>query len=1251
MRRSSFQLKLPLVLPASLLLLSGWFAASQSRALTTPRAVAATPPASNTTYANYGRLPLSFEANQGQAEAAVKFLARGGNGTLALSTTEAILALPSANVRLKLDGANPQPRLSGVEPLPGRVNYLHGRDPRQWQTEVPTYAKVRYAAVYPGVDWVFYGNQQQLEYDFIVAPNADPRAIRMRFAGVQGVQLNDAGELILQTAGGPVRQMRPYIYQEVAGVRREVTGSYKLRGAQEVCFEVGAYDRSRPLVIDPVLVFAARTLAGQSIAVDAQGSAYIINGINDQQFPSMFGLPDIVVSKLNPTGTAPVFTTVIGGNGGERATDLKVDVAGNVYVVGSTTSTDFPGAFPGGSPGSGASLLWRSADAAESWQSSGRGLPELLQNIRRIVVDPANPEHVYLSGGRPFRSINGGADWAEIGQDLGQRTLLNVVPGNPSTIYINNDGAFTRSTDGGLNWSQVEGVPQIGSVAYHPNNPQIIYASGAVGVAPEGTVYQSTDGGKTWIKRTVDVPNTGILYELVVDGSQSTTLYAFASTAGINSVIKSTDGGASWKQIRFDSATINNVTVDQAGLLYLSTSQGLFKSLDRSDTWQKLQLPGLANAAVSQVVLDPTNQNNLYVLLIRSNGVSLYKTTDGGTSWRALCNRFCDATVSAFSIDPKNPQRLYIGLDSSSSARFEGFAFKLDASGASLGYAQYLGGWQATSLALDGAGNTHIVGIGGPRVLRNGLTSGSDRSFLSKLSPQGEVLYASKLPGLAQRVAVDSAGQTYLAGTINPDESMLVRDGFRFSAEEQDIYAMKVDTQRSGDAALLYSTYIGGANSDYNPVIAVDSQGAFYLSLSSGGGFLISNVIAAPDPATFLLKLDPKQTSINSISWIRRSYEGVRAMAVDANGNTYLAGKTSSEDFPVTPGAWQTVSAGGKCGQILVCNPPPVMPCTCQLTPKPGCPIPTLVGNPCGEGFLLKYNATATALLYGTYLGASSTVDNVSALALDALGNVYLTGLGSVGQPTNSFTDPNGSGYVAKLTIPARLTSLTTLSAASFLGPVLAPASLAVSFLDAAGAGVEKLKVKITDAIGREVEAPVSYAGNGQVNFQITESVFASPSDVTVSVTSNGATIASGTIQIAKVAPGVFAANANGRGVPAAVILRLRVDGSSVYEPLARLDPATNRFVPAPIDLGPEGEQVILVLFGTGWRGRSDEQNVGVNVGGVTTPLLYAGVQPTIAGLDQINVRLPRALAGRGEVDVVVTADGKTANTVRVAIR
>jgi len=175
---------------------------------------------------NYGKLPLSFEANQGQAEKQVKFLSRGQGYHLLLTPTEAVVNLSRptgegeqtraaakasatrftqanacAEVRMKLVGANPQPRISGQDELPGKSNYFLGNDPQQWRTNVPTYRKVKYEGVYPGVDVVYYGNQRQLEYDFVVAPGADPKAIRLKFSGAKGMRLDAQGDGALHGTG------------------------------------------------------------------------------------------------------------------------------------------------------------------------------------------------------------------------------------------------------------------------------------------------------------------------------------------------------------------------------------------------------------------------------------------------------------------------------------------------------------------------------------------------------------------------------------------------------------------------------------------------------------------------------------------------------------------------------------------------------------------------------------------------------------------------------------------------------------------------------------------------------------------------------------------------------------------------------------------------------------------------------------------------------------------------------------------
>src|SRR5437879_11421901 len=201
---------------------------------------------------SYGSLPLQFEVNQGQTDRQVRFLARGAGYSLYLTNGEAVLALAKPNpdakaavLRMRLVNAAPAPRVSGLEELPGKANYFIGKDPAKWHTNVPTYAKVHYREVYPGIDLVYYGNQRQLEYDFVVSPGADPERIVLGFQGAERLEINAEGELVLHAAGGAIRQRVPVLYQEINGVRTEIEGRYVLKDALRVGFQVAAYDRSR----------------------------------------------------------------------------------------------------------------------------------------------------------------------------------------------------------------------------------------------------------------------------------------------------------------------------------------------------------------------------------------------------------------------------------------------------------------------------------------------------------------------------------------------------------------------------------------------------------------------------------------------------------------------------------------------------------------------------------------------------------------------------------------------------------------------------------------------------------------------------------------------------------------------------------------------------------------------------------------------------------------------------------------------
>ena len=313
----------------------------------------------------YGKLPLSFEPNQGQTHPHVKFLSRSHNYTLFLTPTEAVMTLRNADfglrndenphsavLRMKLRGANPEPKVEGVDQLPGRSNYLTGNDPRQWRKNVPLYAKVRYAEVYEGVDMLYYGNQSQLEYDFIVAPFADPQVIALHFEGADDLSLDAEGNLVLRTKVGEVIQRAPVIYQETDGVRQIVSGHYIVKGKTEVGFEVAAYDQSKPLLIDPVVQYSTnlggRDLdGGNGIAVDKAGNAYVTGVTGSIDFPLENaiqivgrGPSDAFVTKFTTDGSALVYSTLLGGRFDDSGAALAVTSAGRAGITGTTGDED-----------------------------------------------------------------------------------------------------------------------------------------------------------------------------------------------------------------------------------------------------------------------------------------------------------------------------------------------------------------------------------------------------------------------------------------------------------------------------------------------------------------------------------------------------------------------------------------------------------------------------------------------------------------------------------------------------------------------------------------------------------------------------------------------------------------------------------------------------------------------------------------------------------------------------------------------
>jgi Beta-propeller repeat/Abnormal spindle-like microcephaly-assoc'd, ASPM-SPD-2-Hydin len=354
----------------------------------------------------YGELPLSFELNAGQTDSRVKFLSRGPGYTVFLTKDEAVLALASGHkskpertsangalplvgfrdlsspspkpqktsavLRMHLIGANTNAQVAGMDQLPGTTNYFLGKDARSWRTAVATYRKVGYQNVYPGIDLVYYGDQRQLEYDFVVAPGSDPAAIKFGMAGASHMQLDaGTGDLILRTASGNVHFHKPVAYQVETSnsvpsslenqQKTYVNSHFVLDSANRITFELGSYDHSKALVIDPVLSYSTY-LGGASndyataIAVDSTGSAYVTGYTTSANFPVTPGAYqstcgggtctsstiDAFVTKLNSTGTALIYSTYLGGSGKDYGYGIAVDASGDAFIAGTTYSSDFP---------------------------------------------------------------------------------------------------------------------------------------------------------------------------------------------------------------------------------------------------------------------------------------------------------------------------------------------------------------------------------------------------------------------------------------------------------------------------------------------------------------------------------------------------------------------------------------------------------------------------------------------------------------------------------------------------------------------------------------------------------------------------------------------------------------------------------------------------------------------------------------------------------------------------------------------
>jgi Domain of Unknown Function (DUF1080)/Beta-propeller repeat len=772
---------------------------------------------------DFGQLPLTFEANQGQSDARVRFLARGVGYTVFLADDEAVLAFekprpgidrsrtlrPCGNpgplwfssvhagpwsglarywrslgqllmpdldsfscepntskpgmraglktparriLRMRLERSDPRTRIVGMGELPGRNNYFIGSDPAKWRTNVPSYSKVKYQGVYPGIDLIFYGNRRRLEYDLVVAPGSDPRQIELSFTGADGMRVDaSCGDLVLRVGDDEVRFHKPAVSQPVlqrsrfsadlptdsgsgtgqlsGATRRKlrarnqesVDGEFVLESHNRVAFGLPAYDHKRELVIDPVLSYSSYLggsgyESGHAIAVDGAGDAYVTGDTASADFPiaeplqPQFGAggSDVFVAKLNAAGSALVYSTYLGGSASSWGTGIAVDSAGNAYLVGNTTSTDFPTVKP-------------------------------IQAANRA---------------------------------------------GPSARY----SAFVAKLN-------------------------------AAGTALEYSTYL---GGS--------VENWG--YGIAVDASGSA--YVTGSTLSVD----------------FPTA---------------SPFQAINKATPKTDT---------VTAFVAK--LDPGGSAFTYSTYLGGS--------DGDSGQSIAVDSSGDAFITGYTSSDDFPTAN--ALQPSSHGDFDAFVTKLNPLGSALVYSTYLGGSGVDygyGIAVDSSGNAYVTGrtystdfaIANPLQASYG---GELDAFVAKLNPAGSALvYSTYLGGdrydEGNGIAADPSGNAYVTGVTYsagfPTVGAL-QPTCGGCDSNADAFVAKVNPTGS---ALVYSTYLGGSGTDYGYGIAVDSSGDAYVTgETSSTDFPVAHPLqpgAHGSSDVFVTKVSP--LGAHAVSTVRRT--------------------------------------------------------------------------------------------------------------------------------------------------------------------------------------------------------------------------------------------------------------------------------------------------------------------------------------------------------------------------------------------
>jgi YVTN family beta-propeller protein len=699
----------------------------------------------------YGRLPLSFEANEGQTDRRVKFISRNAGKTLFLTSTEAVLTSDKRSaMRMKLVGASQNAQVIGLDKLPGKSNYFIGNDPAKWRLGLTEYRKVRFRQIYPGVDLVYYGNQQELEYDFVVAPGARPEQIRLTIRGASNLRIDANGNAVLHCVAGDLRMMKPRMYQRIDGREIAVAGGYQLEG-HELRFAIAHFNPHQPLIIDPVLSYSTYMGGsggdgGAALAVDSAGSAYITGFTTSTDFPgigpgSFQSTPShLYVSKLNAAGTAIVYSTYLGSSGVDTVNGIAVDPSGNAYVIGYTNGTNFP----------------TTAGAFQQFNHGGYD----------VFVTKLNP----IGSALVYSTYLGGSS-----DDSG----LAIALDSAGNAYLTGQ---TGSSD----------FPTAGSSPIQSTNHLLDAFVAKLNATGSALVYSTYLGGSGYDQgQGIAVDSAGNAY---VTGRTNSTDFPGTSSSSIqptkagpyNAFVTKIDaaGTALMYSTYLGGSNYDygyGVAVDSAGSAYATgyTSSTNFTGVT-SGSLQPLLGSGNGNAYVAKI--NPAGTGLVYSTYLGGsggeNGTSI-ATDSSGNAW-------VTGTTSSTNFPGVNVN----SIQSTPGGMIDAFVAELNPAGTALLYSTYLGGSAndfGNAIAVDPGGDVYVAGDTlspnfplGSRPLQGALRGTSD-AFVAKLSASGAaatktVLTSSPNPSASGQNLTFTATISVMGGSGTPTGTVTFSD-------------------------------------------------------------------------------------------------------------------------------------------------------------------------------------------------------------------------------------------------------------------------------------------------------------------------------------------------------------------------------------------------------------------------------------------------------------------------------------------